>query len=85
MIHIIPHRFVRIRYYGLLSHRNKKKNIEACLEFYKQKYNNDIKEFNWQDLLFKLTGKDANICSVCKKGTMFLHQTISPVRYGVPP
>ena len=85
MIHIIPYRFVRIRYYGLLSHRNKKKNIEACLEFYKQKYNNDTKEFNWQDLLFKLTGKDANICSVCKKGTMFLHQTISPVRYGVPP
>ena len=28
--HVLPHRFMRIRYYGLLASRNKKKNLAHC-------------------------------------------------------
>lgn len=34
LMHVLPHRFVRIRYFGLLAHREKKRAIQACLKFY---------------------------------------------------
>jgi hypothetical protein len=35
MLHILPKRYTRIRYYGLLTHRNKKNRLAACFKFYK--------------------------------------------------
>ena len=35
MMHVLPYRFVRIRYFGLLSHRNKKMQLKHVINFIK--------------------------------------------------
>jgi hypothetical protein len=32
LLHILPDRFVRIRYYGLLANRHRKRELERCRE-----------------------------------------------------
>jgi len=31
LLHVLPHRFVRIRYYGFLAHRHRDRELERCL------------------------------------------------------
>lgn len=79
LLHVLPDGFVRIRYYGLLSNRNRKTNLELCqkiLDVFINTDTNNNKEETWQEIYYRLTGKDINICPKCQKGQMILHQTI---------
>jgi hypothetical protein len=69
-LHILPYRFVRIRYYGLLSHRNKHAALAACREFYGQLYEKIETTFSWQEMYLKKTGRDVRCCPCCGRGTM---------------
>ena len=74
LLHVVPYRFVRIRYYGILSHRNKKKEIEACREYFNiespiKKHSGDM---YWKDIYLEITGKDISKCPVCGEGNMML-------------
>ena len=81
MIHVVPRRFVRIRYYGLLSHRNKKKAIEECRNFFKIIYKDKEVKLEWSDIYLKVTGKNIHLCPACKKGTLILKEYIPEKRY----
>lgn len=83
MMHVVPKRFVRIRYYGLLSHRNKKKAIEECYGYYELKRVEKKAAGSWADLYLQLTGVDLRQCRTCNKGTMVIIKTIN--RYRAPP
>ncbi len=85
MIHVLPHRFVRIRYYGILAHRNKKKAIEACREFYNITIKHVVNDLSWENIYYLKTGKYASQCPVCKKGKFLLKEILSPIRYRAPP
>ena len=74
LIHILPPRFMKIRYYGILGNRNKKKKLLKCkiltrTKIYKKK------EFPTLELLKKVLGKDFNLCPQCKKGHMLMPNT----------
>ena len=71
LLHVLPSGFFKIRYYGLLSSRNKKENLILCSRLLKVicKLNNLSGE-TWQKLLLKITGFDVNKCPCCKKGQM---------------
>jgi hypothetical protein len=69
-LHILPFRFVRIRYYGLLAHRNKTEALAACRKFYGQLTNNFAETLTWQEVYLKKTGKDLCKCPVCESGIM---------------
>ena len=74
LLHVVPYRFVRIRYYGILAHRNKKKEIEACREYYNIEspvYEQDM-NVDWQDIYQGVTGTDIRKCPVCGEGNMIL-------------
>lgn len=80
LLHVLPNGFVRIRYYGLLGNRYKKTNLELCQEILNVD-DIDIKkntEETWQEIYFRLTGKDICACPKCQKGRMILQQTIRP-------
>jgi len=80
LLHVLPNGFVRIRYYGLLGNRYKKSNLELCQEMLNV-YDTDIKkntEETWQEIYFRLTGKDITACPKCHKGRMILQQSIRP-------
>ena len=74
LIHILPPRFMKIRYYGILGNRNKKKKLLKCkiltrTKIYKKK------ELPTLELLKKVLGKDFNLCPCCKKGHMLIPNT----------
>ena len=74
LIHILPPRFMKIRYYGILGNRNKKKKLLKCKILTRTKINKK-KELPTLELLKKVLGKDFNLCPQCKKGHMLIPNT----------
>jgi hypothetical protein len=73
LLHILPCKYFKIRYYGLFSNRNRKKKIKICKEILglieTDREEQSHKE-SWEELLFRLTGKDPRVCPCCGKGRM---------------
>jgi len=71
LLHVLPSGFVRMRHFGLLGNRYKKKNIAAirALNNIVEKVKEAIKE-TWKELLFRLTGINPDKCPRCHTGTM---------------
>jgi len=84
--HVVPQRFVRIRYYGLFANRNKKKAIEACREFHGiEVIEEEPAPLHWTEIYLRVTGKKVNACPVCENGTLRMTKMISSIRYRGPP
>ena len=76
MMHVPPKRFVRIRHYGLLSCRNKRKKITHCRNLLGcKKYISTLKNLNAVEMIKVLYHIDVCKCSSCG-GNM-----VSPVSY----
>ena len=74
LLHILPPYLMKIRYYGILGNRNKKKKLLKCkiltrTKIYKKK------EFPTLELLRKILGQNFNLCPQCKKGHMLIPNT----------
>ena len=71
LLHVLPERFMKIRYFGFLAHKNKRQAIElirrlvASEVIWPEKKDETIIE-----MLFRLTGEDITLCPECKKGRM---------------
>lgn len=77
LMHTLPKRFVKIRYYGILANRNKKIKIALCRKLttspvYKSKYEG-LKPI---EIVCMIAKKDITLCPVCKKGKMELSSTL---------
>ena len=87
LMHILPDKFVKIRYYGFLSHRNQKTKLAKCKELLgvrvemKQEPATSAK---WQDILLELTGIDIQKCVHCAEGKMVSKEVIFPRNDGPP-
>ena len=71
LLHVLPHNFMKIRYFGFLSHRNKKQAVKII----RQLINPDAslpqkKEETYLEMMLRLTGQDLLCCPNCKKGKM---------------
>ena len=66
MMHVPPKRFVRIRHYGLLSCRNKRKKITYCRNLLGcKKYISTLKNLNAVEMIKVLYNIDVCKCSSC--------------------
>lgn len=81
LLHVLPKKFVKIRYYGLLGFRNRKDKIALCRKLlgakedaFKEK---EIPE-SWKELYEFVTGNDINRCPYCKKGKLVYVRVILP-------
>ena len=64
LMHVPPKRFVRIRHYGLLSSRNKKKKITLCRNILGcKKYISKLKDMDAPAIIRLLYNKDICKCS----------------------
>lgn len=83
LLHVLPDRFMRIRHYGFLANKNRKRLIQKCRSLLncEAEVNESGKE-SWQDMLYRVTGIDVSSCPFCKKGRMEIVQTFS--RLSVP-
>ena len=73
LFHVLPDQFVKIRYYGILSHRNRKRKLLWCkklLGVLPGKESEQVPKEAWKDLLTRITGIDPRIYPHCGKGKM---------------
>ena len=64
MMHVLPSGFQRIRYYGLLSNRNRSTKLKTCFKIIKIPIPLRIK-LSTKDLLLKVLGVDVTVCKHC--------------------
>lgn len=80
LLHILPPRFVKIRHYGILSNRNKRR-LQHCKKLFSRSRKNTKKpekKETWVEFLIRITGVDPTICPACKKGKMIVKQELRP-------
>jgi hypothetical protein len=69
MLHILPQRFCKVRYYGILSIRNRKTKLNHCFALIdKIQLPPRFAGLNTIQILILLTGKDHSLCPCCQKG-----------------
>lgn len=78
LLHVLPPAFCKIRYYGILSSRNRKTVLQNCkkamaIKEAKSKFEGLI----WHEVLKIVTGADILLCPNCKKGKMIAVGTFS--------
>jgi hypothetical protein len=74
LLHVLPHRFVRIRYYGFMGSKVKKDSItlirQLLGETHEKTHNKDDIPSDWVNLMIFLTGEDPTVCKKCHNGQM---------------
>jgi hypothetical protein len=73
LLHVLPEHFVKIRYYGILSHRSRKGKLFSCKKLLGVSTDKEPEEptkETWEDLLTRITGIDPRVCPRCGKGKM---------------
>jgi len=74
-MHILPRRFVKIRYYGILSSKQKDR-VKSLIA---KKPETKVKETR-KERIVRLTGFDYNLCPVCKAGFMHTVELLPRIR-----
>jgi hypothetical protein len=79
LLHILPDGFMKIRHYGLLSNRKRKRKFALYRTVLGAPQRpNSTKREPRQDLLTRITGVDPRICPYCGKGKMLLKEVLNP-------
>jgi hypothetical protein len=68
LLHVLPERFVRIRYFGFLSNANKTELLQKCFELLQKRFDKKEKLRSIKDIILVIYGKDISICPKCHKG-----------------
>jgi len=85
LLHVLPDQFVKIRYYGILSHRNRKRKLLLCkklLGIWTGKEPEEAPKETWEELLTRITGIDPRVCPHCGKGKMIRKEILAPCSAG---
>ena len=82
LLHVLPDGFVKIRYYGIFSHRNRNTKLAQSKQILGVPHGDQPEDISWQDLLYRLTGIDPRVCPHCGKGRMLVKQVLLPTPDG---
>lgn len=75
--HVLPDRYMKIRYFGFLGNRHKKENVTLIRTLLDVPDKQEMVEKKKPaELFLELTGKDITKCPKCKTGTMIIRQAI---------
>lgn len=81
VLHVLPERFVRIRYFGLWANRHRQEALARCREILPgSPPGAKVEKTDWRELYQKLTGLDPSQCEVCGQKALRLARELSPVR-----
>ncbi len=89
LLHVLPHRFVRIRHYGFLANSVRRERLALCRRLLAvpapQTASSNCTESctespteSWDALLLRVTGKDVTRCPRCKTGQLRKTREIPP-------
>jgi hypothetical protein len=79
LLHVLPDRFVRIRYYGLFANRHREPTLALCRRLLPGRPPPKLEPGSWQERLRRLTGIDPSVCSACGQPAMRLVQELAPL------
>ena len=81
LLHVLPYRFMKIRYYGFLANRIRRKSILLIRRLIgiAVELTPLIKE-TLQEKILRITGKDIYLCPECKQGRMVCQRILLPDR-----
>ena len=90
LLHILPTRFMRLRYYGFLANRYRRDKIARCRELLGAATPKPREKESPIELLQRLAGIDITLCPVCGKGHLqllgdILLPPLLPSTTGPPP
>jgi hypothetical protein len=79
LLHVLPHRFMKIRYYGFLANASKRKAVLLIRRLIGRfmKILSHATE-TVRDKMFRLTGRDILGCPHCQQGTMVYGAVLQP-------
>jgi hypothetical protein len=81
LLHVLPDRFVRIRYFCLLANRHRERSLALCREVLPgQPARPNLTKSDWQALLKSLTGIDPLRCEICGRNSLNLLGELAPAR-----
>jgi hypothetical protein len=68
-LHILPDRFVRIRYFGILSNRGKTARLARCFQLLNKRQSKKvIPDNSMATMIMAISGIDITKCPQCKEG-----------------
>ena len=79
--HVLPHQFMRIRYYGFLANCHRTENIQLCrrlLDCREMVVDEKNDRQDWAARFQALTGKDPLLCPQCGRGRLKRIQILQP-------
>jgi hypothetical protein len=76
--HVLPAGFVRVRAYGILSNRTRRRDLARCRQGLGVPAPLPPTPSPWPDLLLRLTGRDVTRCPTCGEGRMVPIESIRP-------
>jgi len=85
LIHVLPDRFQRIRYYGFLSNRCRQEKLVQCRQLLGMPFldskpapGDQPTDYDYHDLYEKLTGSSLRQCPICHQGRMITVEVLAP-------
>lgn len=87
LLHILPHRFVRIRYYGLLAPRHRERQLERCRTLLgtAAAASGPAAREDWPTVFLRVTGEDPMRCAQCGRGPLRRVRDLPAVAERSPP
>src|SRR5262249_18291949 len=80
LLHVLPDGFMRIRHFGFLANRSKKRALAQCRRLLKVDPTlPQIPHPSAKELLLSLTGVDLSRCPSCNIGTMRMVGELPPI------
>jgi hypothetical protein len=70
LLHALTNGFVKIRHYGFLANRDRRKNLAKIRQLHALPQIETIAEKSVEQMMLSLTGIDINLCPSCGKGKM---------------
>jgi hypothetical protein len=70
LLHALPSGFVKIRHYGFLANRNRRRNLTKIRQLHALPQMEKIAEKSVEEMMQFLTGNDITLCPCCGKGKM---------------
>jgi hypothetical protein len=81
LLHVLPEGFCKIRYYGILSARRRRRDLTRCRMLLGMEPMQPLHESQtWQELLLEMTGIDVRQCPHCHEGRMVSVRELAPQR-----
>ena len=89
LLHILPHRFVRIRYYGLLANRHRDRQLKRCRALLDAAAAAPVPESeereDWATVYQRVTGRDPTLCAECGHGHLRMVRKLPALARRPPP